>query len=272
MKVAILTAEPAEICRIFLARHAANLLDNDVEISLVLLDQNSRKSTDFWQHARKVAGRQAAHSGCSTAMGMLKIATYKLLGPKSHGCDIAPPFGKETTLVRVDTLNSQEACDAIRRSGCNLICLMGTRILTRKTLTAINLPIVNIHCSDPRFMRGSPSVVWETLAGYTSVTLTVHKVVPELDSGDILCEAKHPIEFSGGLGSTVSRTMRSALPVVADLFLQTILSFKTGTLCSLPFDPGPLRVTPKVLETLRAEWICRSKTIKSRLSVLKQGL
>jgi hypothetical protein len=174
-----------------------------------MLDENASKSRNFFDHAMKVARRQAAKAGCSTVMGFLKIATYKALTSGSN-CTHSPAPGRDVPIVAVDTLNSQAAYEAIAESRCDLVCLMGTRILTKKTLATIGCLVINIRSGDPRFMRGAPTVVWEILAGLDAITLTIHRVIPELDAR---------IEFCGRLAA---QTMVNAMAVVTDLFLETI--------------------------------------------------
>jgi methionyl-tRNA formyltransferase len=154
----------------------------------------------------------------------------------------------------------------VRAAGADLVCLMGARILTKETLAALNRPAINIHSSDPRFMRGAPSVVWEVLDRRKSITLTIHQVTPELDSGDILLQRELPIRFSGGLGATLERTFVDSVPVITRLFAETIVGLKNRRLTPQPFAPGPLRVTPKCTQTLAAEFRCRANTKKAQSS------
>jgi hypothetical protein len=265
-KLALLAAEPAEILRVFMQRHRAALDARGVEVAVIVLDENRSKSDSPLKHSYGVARRQARAAGCSTAMGVLKLLTYKAmsrLGGKSRADDALPALPADLKVVHVGTLNSDKSINAVVGSNADLVCLMGARILTQSTLQRMPVPAINIHTSDPRFMRGSPSVVWEVLAGESEITLTIHRVTGELDAGAILVQAQHPIAYCGGLGRTAARTITSALPRIADLFLKAIEGIRDQKLAGEPFAPGPLRVTPPLLQTLRAELLCRCRRFHS---------
>lgn len=263
MKIAILSQHPAEIAKLFVERHRSALEKNGIKIGLILIDENQSKEESFFSHALKIARRQAQAAGCSTAMGFAKIVTYKIVTKLSKfesELKLAD-FSDELPVHRVGSLNSKPARLLLSQSDCDLVCLMGSRILTKKTLDAIAKPVVNIHTSDPRFMRGSPGVVWEVLDGRKEIVLTIHRVTESLDSGDILKQASHPIRFGGGLGRTFQKTLDSALPLITDLFFEVVLQFKNKTATGEKFSLGPLRVTPSLFETLRAEILCRKRGI-----------
>jgi methionyl-tRNA formyltransferase len=194
---------------------------------------------------------------------MLRLLAYRAL--VRHGADADRgitdnEFGPGLRVVRVPTANSEACIAALRESRCDVVCLMGTRILTRRTLEGIACPTINIHSSDPRFVRGGPVVVWEVLAQMESITLTIHNVAVEVDSGAILLQKQAPILFSGGLGATTHATMANAEPIVADLFERVLLDLSTGRAAESAFTPGPLRVTPPVPDLLRAESMCRARS------------
>jgi methionyl-tRNA formyltransferase len=213
-----------------------------------------------FRHAWNVASRQAKVARCPTSLMSARILAYKSFmraAPNSGEVAKAPP---SLAVVRVGTLNSREAVDVVKSRGCDLVCLMGTRIISKETLAALGIPVVNIHSSDPAFVRGGPPVVWEILDKRTSITLTVHEVVEKLDSGAILRQKNHPIVFAGGLGRTVAGTMLAAKPLVAQLFYEVLVDYQRGAVERTEFAPGVLRVTPPIAATVRADCLCRLAT------------
>ena len=166
-------------------------------------------------------------------------------------------FPEALRVIRVPNLNRPEAVAAITAASCDLVCLMGARIINGKTIAALRAPIVNIHSSDPRWVRGGPVVIWEVLDGRDYIQLTIHEVVEALDAGAMLATRAHGIRFSGGIGRTTRHTMRAARPHVADLFAGVIEQWRRDELRRTSFQPGQLRVTPPVSQTLRAELRCR---------------
>jgi methionyl-tRNA formyltransferase len=259
MKIALCAVEPAEVLRHFVARHEQSLRAAGVEITAVVLDEDVAKTQHSFSHALKVARRQARVSGCSTLAAAARLVCWKLInrlaGPAPLVADL-PPLPPALHVVRVPSLNSPEATAAIRSSGAELVCLMQTRFLNTHTLAALGVEVVNLHTSDPRFMRGGPAIVWEVLGDRNEIVMTVHRATEVLDGGDILLQRPQPIVFCAGLGATLARTWAAALPAMADLVFDAIVGLKNGALTRQGFVPGPLRATPPVVDMLRARRKC----------------
>jgi folate-dependent phosphoribosylglycinamide formyltransferase PurN len=261
MKVALFSTATGDKWSLFANTYCEALREQGIEIAVAVLDDQEEKRQNHLRHARNVAARQARVAGCSVPAMLARIVVYKSL-TRSRGA-AAPgsntPTGTVAT-VHVKTLNSDEAVDAVRSRGCEMVCLMGTRIITNKTLGDLGVPVVNIHSSDPAFVRGGPPVVWEILDRRDSIMLTIHDVIEKLDAGAILRQVAHPICNEGGLAATISSTMRSAKPEVAELFYRTLVDCKHGEFQRTEFVPGVLRVTPSIAETLRADRLCRARS------------
>ena len=266
MNIALFAGRPASIARRFITRHHEGLSREGVQIRLLVIDANAGKQQNPAKHAWNVVRRQARISGCSSLTSLLRIVFYKTLvrlpSLSLQPNDMAKPPGFEgVETVTVPTLNSPGAVEAAR--ACDLVCLMGTRIIRRDTLLELKVPVINIHASDPGFVRGGPPVFWEILGGLDGMTLTIHDVVPEVDAGEILKQRQVPIQFRGSLGRTIRETMSAAEPHVTDLFRDVILDLQAGRQDRRPNPRGPLRVTPTIRDTLKAELICRRRTGRS---------
>ncbi len=257
-----MSAYPATICRAFVATQRHLLQESGAELALVLVDENASKRKTPLKHGYAIAKRQARIAGCSTANSLARILCGKLAtrlsSPPPH--EPCPPLPPDVRVISVPSLNSPAAIKAVVDSDVDLICLMGTRILTAATLNALNRPAINIHSSDPRFMRGSQSISCEILDNRDSIILTIHEVLPQLDSGNILLQKEHPIRFCGGIGATLAETSHASIPVIARLFSEAILGLQSGKLKSRAFTPGPLKVTLSIPQMLRLELICRQRT------------
>ncbi len=259
MKVALCAVEPAEVLRHFLARHERSLRAAGLEIALVVLDEDVSKTQHFFSHALKVARRQARVSGCSTFVSATRLVTWKLmtrLSVPAPSASALPQLPSALRVVRVPSLNSREAIAAIRAAGADLVCLMQTRFLNARTLAALASEIVNLHTSDPRFMRGGPAIVWEILDDRKEIVMTVHRATEILDGGDILLQRPQPIVFRASLGATLAQTWEGALPAMADLVFDAIVGLENGTVTRQKFVPGPLRAMPTVAQMMCAQWKC----------------
>jgi len=262
MKIAIFSSATGDKWALFIARHEKSLQALGIEVSVVVLDDNREKKQNRFRHAWNIAKRQGAIAKVSTPVSLLRIATYKYYlrhskPARTWDTSRVAQVKAEVNPVHVNTLNSEKAVRAVQAGNCDLVCLMGTRIISRRTLEALSVPVINIHSSDPRLIRGGPPVFWEILQQRSHITLTVHEVVEKLDAGAILRQKEHPIDYGRGLGQTVAQTMDSAKAPVTDLFFEVILDFYHNRLQRTPANPGKVHVTPSIFETIRADHLCR---------------
>jgi folate-dependent phosphoribosylglycinamide formyltransferase PurN len=257
VKVALFSVARGDKWALFASTYYRTLRERGIEIAVAVLDERVERKGNPLRHAWSVSNRKATVAGCSAPAMFARIVVHKLVTRMNGREYHIAPTPDEVTTVRVATLNSEEAVQAVRSRECDLVCLMGARIISKKTLGDLGVPVINIHSSDPRFVRGSVPVVWEILDRRDSITLTIHEAVEKVDAGAILREARQPICYAGTLGRTVARTMQAAKPKVAALLFEVILDYQAGRLRRTEFTPGALRVTPSVLETLRADWLCR---------------
>ena len=72
MRIAIFSATPARLARIFVERRGPELGRHGIEIGLVVEDCNASKSEAFLRHALTIARRQARLAGCTTATAALR--------------------------------------------------------------------------------------------------------------------------------------------------------------------------------------------------------
>lgn len=253
---------PGAIVRSFLFRNAPRLQDAGIEVAVVVLDEDLPARRAPLRHLWRLAERQARIAGCPRPVALIRILAYRALAERSpdHAPSVPQPFPPGLPIVRVPTLNAASASEAMHRAGCDLICLMGARYLTRRTLRAVGAPVVNIHSSDPRWVRGGPVVVWEVLAHRSEIALVVHEATEVLDSGAILAQGAQAILYRGGLGATTAATMSASRLPVGDLFEQVIRDVAAGNPKRTPFAPGPLKVTPSLRESSRAELLCRQRS------------
>jgi hypothetical protein len=260
MRICLFSFAGFDMYRCFLHRHYRELSDRGLHVVLVVVDEDTVRKTAFWRHAKHLAKRQSKYSGCHWASQLLRILFFKLftLGGNSRKRSLEPLPGG-VRVVRVPTLNSEACVEAVKQAGCDLGCLMGTRIITSNTLEALGIPLLNIHASAPRFVRGGPSFFWEILGGRDSVTLTIHEVDPGVDTGRIYQQKRHSITYAGGLRRTLAKTSESAAAAVTALFRDVLIELSSGPIDRTEFVPGPLRVTPAVSQTLRADRLCREK-------------
>jgi hypothetical protein len=264
MKVALFSSARGNTWRVFAGAYYEALREHGIEVSVAVIDDQAEKHGNPLRHAWDVARRQARIACCSVPTMLARIVVYKALLRIGSTETERIPDPEGVAEVHVPTLNSDEAVEAVRSRRCDMVCLMGTRIISKETLLGLGVPVINIHSSDPTFVRGGPPVVWEILNGRNTTILTVHEAVEKIDSGAILRQEEHPIEYSGGLGKTVADTMRAARPKVAALFFQAMMDRQAGAVQCREFIPAQVRVTPSIADSLRADRLCRRSSRPQR--------
>lgn len=96
----------------------------------------------------------------------------------------------EEKIIRVESVNSDAAREALKSLSPKVILVNGTRIIGKKTLTCINAPFINTHVGiTPRY-RGVHGGYWALTEGNKqSCGVTVHMVDTGVDTGAILGQA-----------------------------------------------------------------------------------
>lgn len=93
----------------------------------------------------------------------------------------------ETHPVRVDWINDSEAVSLIRETPSDVIIVIGTSILSKKTLNATLSPIINIHGGWLPEYRGNHCYFFAHLRGdWEAIGSTIHYVDSGIDTGRII--------------------------------------------------------------------------------------
>lgn len=163
-------------------------------------------------------------------------------------------------LVQTKTVNHPDVIEAINRARVELTVVFGADVFRRSTLNQLEAPLVNVHCSDPRLVRGMPPVFWEVRDGRDEIVITVHDLEPRLDAGAIRAQVALPIAWRPSLRATLAATRDRIDPCVGELLCATIPQILDGRAPRTPFDPGPLRTNPTLREILRAQRMCHRRS------------
>lgn len=119
--------------------------------------------------------------------------------PNAAGLDRARALGIETAAADHRAYDSREAFEAVidrhlRDAGADLVALAGfMRILTPEFVARWQGRMLNIHPSLLPKYKGLNTHARALDAGDTEAGCTVHEVVPDLDAGPILGQARVPI-------------------------------------------------------------------------------
>jgi phosphoribosylglycinamide formyltransferase 1 len=147
---------------------------------------------------------------------------------EAYGLTRASTAGIATTVISHRDFDSRDAFDAAMNAALapdepDLICLAGfMRILTPVFINRWHGKLINIHPSLLPKFKGLHTHARALEAGETEHGCTVHWVVPDLDSGEIIAQAKVPVLLGDTVITLASRVLQqehALYPAVVRLLL-----------------------------------------------------
>lgn len=131
-----------------------------------------------------------------------------------HGLDVSPP-GVPT--FHVPSVNSKAAREVIARLAPDLVVVQGTRIVGKRTLDAIPVPVVNTHMGVTPLYRGVHGGYWALAEGRRDLAgTTIFLIDRGIDTGAVLAQ----VMFSPGPRDSIVTYpylhLATALPVMTD--------------------------------------------------------
>ena len=228
MNVVVLTRNPNGIASRFLARRPG----------AVILDEAVGRR-DLRRTLRKLR-----RVGVTAApVGLALRGAYARAGEGRPLEDVA------TEIVRVPTLNGEEARAALRRLGADLAISLDNAIIREDTFALPTHGTINVHHGAVPEYRGGPPVFWELHDGRETVGFTIHRIDAGIDTGPVLATGEVAIERRGSLAATLEATIPRLHEASLDA-LERVLD--AADLSGTPQPPGGRhRTTPTLRDYLR---------------------
>lgn len=228
MNVVVLTRNPNGIASRFLERRPGP----------VILDEAVGRR-DVRRTIRKLrrVGITAAPVGLALRRAYADAGSGPALG------DVA------TEVVRVPTLNGDDARDALRRLGADVAISLDNAIVRPETFGLPAHGTINVHHGAVPGYRGGPPVFWELRDGLDRVGFTIHLIDSGIDTGPVLARGDVPIERR----STLAATLAATLPRLHEASLDALEAvLDAGTFeGELQPSAGHHRTTPTLGDYLR---------------------
>lgn len=114
-----------------------------------------------------------------------------------------------------------ECLKLIEKCQCDLAIVNTFSILPEQVIEFFKDEIFNIHPSKLPSYRGRCPLFWQLKNQETESALTLHRLIPEVDAGDIILQEKFNIEFDDTLGSLHSK-LSQLNPVLLDKFFEKL--------------------------------------------------
>lgn len=168
---------------------------------------------------------------------------------REHGLNDAPI---PEPVMRVASVNSDEARAVLRQLDPAVIVVNGTRIIGRETLASTEAPFVNMHAGITPAYRGVHGGYWALAEGRPELAgTTVHFVDEGIDTGGIIAQTGFAVTPDDSFATYPYLHLAAGLPIL----LRTVRGLLAG---SLQRDPPPaglpsrLRSHPTLWEYLGA--------------------
>ena len=221
MNVVVLTRNPHGIASRFLARRPGP----------VILDEAVGRR-DVGRTIRKL--RRVGFTAAPVGFALRRAYAGAGSGPALD--DVA------TEVVRVATLNGDEARDALRRLGADVAISLDNTIIRPETFSVPAHGTINVHHGAVPEYRGGPPVFWELRDGLDRVGFTIHVIDAGIDTGPVLASGSVPIERRG----TLAETLAATIPHLHEASLNALEAVLDGA--AFEGDPQPAgkhyRTTP----------------------------
>ena len=189
--------------------------------------------------------------------------------PKNRGMKLLPPPVKVTAqshgipVFQPVQLRDGSALEELRALKPELIVVAAYgRILPQEILDLPPNGCINVHSSLlPRY-RGAAPIHWAVVNGDAETGVTIMKVAPELDAGDILGQIATPIDPEETVETVHDRLARLG----GELLVQVVEKIAAGTLQPVPQDPDQVTYAPMLSRTLSPiDWGQSARTIHNKV-------
>jgi folate-dependent phosphoribosylglycinamide formyltransferase PurN len=262
-RVALITSMPA-IAEPFLS---ADLASVGLEIPIAVLIRPSGLLGHRMRNLPRELKRQAKINGTYRLLQLVnRVLYYRAVssrdnesGKISSGVAALDTLASGRHFIESQSANDPAAVRAVRDAGCDIGLVIGVDVLTRRTIDATGVPLVNLHMSDPSFARGLPPVFWEVLDGRSDVTVTLHRLTVELDGGPVLAQKCVQIQWRETLAETLHATRRLIAEEAAAFLSHWLPAIVEGRVDEKLLARGPVRTIPRYRDVLRASAICRDR-------------
>ena len=112
----------------------------------------------------------------------------------------------------VDNINDLTTTNIVNLFNPDIIIVYGTRQIHKSFLMNLNCLIVNLHGGNPEEYRGLDTNLWAAYHNdFSNVSLTIHKVLPRLDTGAIYSTNRLNISKLEGLHQLRATTTMQAI-------------------------------------------------------------
>jgi methionyl-tRNA formyltransferase len=154
-------------------------------------------------------------------------------------------------ILQPDKLKSEDFIEELKKLNADLQIVVAFRMLPEVVWNMPPLGTYNLHGSLLPKYRGAAPINWAVINGETESGVTSFKLKHEIDTGNMLFQAKAPISKT----TTAGELHDTLMQVGADLILKTVKAIESGDYELKPQDDTQSIHAPKLFkETCKINW------------------
>ena len=170
---------------------ASRLAEAFPDVTIVVERPASRRDLLRSRIKRLGLGHVVGQIGFVGVARILHHASQRRIREILHQHHLEPRWPDGCERIEVPSVNSPECLACLAELKPRVILVLGTRILSRATLAAIDVPLINYHAGITPKYRGVHGGYWARTEGdLANFGVTVHLVDPGIDTGAVLYQAR----------------------------------------------------------------------------------
>lgn len=189
--------------------------------------------------------------------------------PKNRGMQLTPPPVKRVALahnipvIQPQRLRDEGVFEDLAAVQPELIVVVAYGKLLPKTIFELPpMGCINVHSSLlPRY-RGAAPINWAVINGETETGVTIQDIAEKLDAGDILAQARTPIDPDESVETLHDRLAQMG----AQLLSEAVLQIRGGTAVRTPQEDSQSTYAPMLDRSLSPiDWSRSARAIHNQV-------
>lgn len=175
--------------------------------------------------------------------GLFRVARGRILKRRSTIPD-GTPLRPNVPLIEVDDFHSPSSRERLTGLRPDLGVVAGTYILRDGIFDIPRYGSINLHSGKAQQYRGSAPAFWELYNGEAEVGITIHRVSPAVDAGDVLRQEMFALDSApaGDPVAYIERYRRDVLrPNGVRLLVEVVRDIAAGTAVAAEQDHSAAR-------------------------------
>lgn len=172
----------------------------------------------------------------------------------------AQKLGLNVPILQPESLKSKSFQEDLKALNADLFAVVAFLILPKSVLAIPRLGSVNVHPSLLPKYRGAAPIQWAIIKGETETGVTIFRLSPRIDAGDVLIQEPVSIDPNETAGALYERLKIKG----ADLLVQAINGVANDSITPIPqSDEGVTRAPKLEKEDGRIDWTQSAADIRN---------